>query len=316
MATEYFCKQCNKSFSDNKQRVFCSRACYSAYQRKGTLPWYKGGKIDVTCENCGNSFKADPHQKGKVRYCSNACRVAGNRGYSFSRKLPPTAQIVAEYDAGDALWDIANRYGASATAVAYHLKKAGRKARPQTGANFNRPEVREKTNALNRQRLGLAHPTYIDLPIEQVAEEYKEGATSAFLGRKYGVCAEVITRRLRAAGSVIRSPGYSRFRNCKDGHRVQSRLEQWVDNWLFDHHIPHEVQVSPPWSKRQKIDFRLSETVYLEVWGMQHNPKYEQRKAEKQRRFKEAGLTLIEMYPDQIMNNDFAVLEHLIIRKV
>jgi len=89
----YVCKYCNKIFyaKPAEKRKYCSRDCFHKAEKEGMVkrgpppkPKYgkdnhlwKGGKITVTCAECGKTFKIFPCRKDKIIYCSLACRKLG-----------------------------------------------------------------------------------------------------------------------------------------------------------------------------------------------------------------------------------------------
>ncbi len=66
---------------------------------------------------------------------------------------------------------------------------------------------------------------------------------------------------------------------AKDGHEVDSDLELRVDNALNMADLTHRVQPSIP-GCNFKADFLVGD-VFVEVWGIKGDPKYEERKQKK-----------------------------------
>lgn len=57
-------------------RFYCCKDCQHA-DRRGNILWnYKGGGIEIKCDQCGNAFKQDRHKysKNKNNFCSVECR--------------------------------------------------------------------------------------------------------------------------------------------------------------------------------------------------------------------------------------------------
>lgn len=83
---------------------------------------------------------------------------------------------------------------------------------------------------------------------------------------------------------------------CKDGHKVRSVEEQAIDDWLTDQGILHEVE---PKLKGMRPDWRVGEW-YVEYWGMAGQQGYEARREEKLALYRERGLRLIELFPEDL----------------
>ena len=68
---------------------------------------------------------------------------------------------------------------------------------------------------------------------------------------------------------AIKTP--SKYR-AADGHRLDSRAEWMIDEWLRQNGIPHEVDAPLPFlvhTKPARCDFYLPEqNVYIEFWGL------------------------------------------------
>ena len=75
------CLQCGKEFKTHKcwvkdGRKFCCRKCYAEWQKinkcgKNNSHW-QGGKITLTCLNCGKEFKVVQSRKN-AKFCSYKC---------------------------------------------------------------------------------------------------------------------------------------------------------------------------------------------------------------------------------------------------
>lgn len=75
-------EKCPSDVSDN---TFCSQECRSEYQRDQWLgeknPQYNGGKIEATCDNCGQTYrdyKTNIERAGGA-YCSQECVYQSER---------------------------------------------------------------------------------------------------------------------------------------------------------------------------------------------------------------------------------------------
>ena len=97
----------------------------------------------------------------------------------------------------------------------------------------------------------------------------------------------------------ILNESYEGIYVCKDGHVVKSKSERDIDNYLFDHKIPHAYEKALPINGEVfKPDFYLPDLdVYIEHWGYdESNVEYTRRKEYKIPKYKEKGITLICTY--------------------
>ncbi len=102
----------------------------------------------------------------------------------------------------------------------------------------------------------------------------------------------------------ILDESYEGTYKCKDGHIVKSKSEKEIDDYLFEHGIPHayEKVVSLDGDKKHDLhpDFCLpnylgkGKDVYIEHWGFNSdNRDYYKSKKYKIGKYKELGLTII-----------------------
>ena len=83
---------------------------------------------------------------------------------------------------------------------------------------------------------------------------------------------------------------------CADGHRVRSRLERAIDDWLHANGILHELE---PRLKGMHPDWRVGD-VYIECWGLAGQQGYELRREEKLALYRTRKLKLVEIFPDDV----------------
>ena len=116
----------------------------------------------------------------------------------------------------------------------------------------------------------------------------------------------------------ILDESYEGVYKCKDGHIVKSKSEREIDNYLFDHNIPHayEKVVSIDGDSKHDLhpDFCLPNylgkgiDVYIEHWGFNSdNRDYYKSKKYKIAKYKELGLTIISINESD-MNDPEAAL--------
>ncbi|GEN07380.1 hypothetical protein SAMN05443572_1042 [Myxococcus fulvus] len=92
---------------------------------------------------------------------------------------------------------------------------------------------------------------------------------------------------------------------AQDGHRVRSKAEALIDNWLYQASIVHAYERRLPIEEEVYSDFWIpSGKVYIEYWGMESNLRYAERKKVKQELYKKYGFSLIELHDEEIRNLD------------
>lgn len=173
--------------------------------------------------------------------------------------------------------EVAALYGVDSTAVPYWLRKHG----------IKRPTI------WDTRRKGI-HPT---LPTaEELTRLYTENLFSIRrIGHLYGVSETVINRLCDEYGIKRRRDGWDGGKRvpCADGHVVRSIYEQWVDHWLYQHEVPHEIEPALP-DRRYHADFRANGW-YIEVWGVTNSASYEARKKRKLALYRAHNLPLIQV---------------------
>lgn len=253
------------------------------------------------CPICGQEFKRYTYQipEGKTPCCSKECAAI----YKTGKKTRPhkfaasDKQLISEYLEGATLKQLAVKYGITFAAIAYRLKINGVERRKfsafQTPGFYD--TIREKQKASVSR--GESHPRYKSLPIDEIKDLYLQGMKPEELSKRFEVVPTVILKRLREAGIEIRPRYLSQL--AQDGHRVDSRLEMLVDNWLFAHHLEHVLHPKLPFNHHMRGDFLVLDTTYIEVFGMHpgRDGKYKERMTFKLQKYHEYNLPLLALYP-------------------
>ncbi len=98
-----------------------------------------------------------------------------------------------------------------------------------------------------------------------------------------------------------------------DGHRVISKGEKKIDDWLFSQKIPHAYEYSIPEAKR--CDFYIpidkEKGVYIEYIGL-NNHKYLENMEHKREIYRQHSLLLVEILPADLKNLDTFLREKLL----
>jgi hypothetical protein len=90
-----------------------------------------------------------------------------------------------------------------------------------------------------------------------------------------------------------------------DGHYVRSKAEMIIDNWLYNSNIVHAYEKLLPIKEELYCDFYIPKgDVYIEFWGLENNPNYDNRKNTKIDIYKKYNLNLIELTDEEIYKLD------------
>ena len=87
---------------------------------------------------------------------------------------------------------------------------------------------------------------------------------------------------------------------AKDGHVCLSLGEKTIDDFLYAHGIPHEKEPRYP-EGNYRADFRVGST-FIEYFGLAGDPDYDTKIREKTRLCKKWGITLIAVYPRDLVS--------------
>lgn len=92
----------------------------------------------------------------------------------------------------------------------------------------------------------------------------------------------------------------------QDGHRVRSRAEAMIDDYLYNNGVAHAYERRLPGIDEEVIsDFYIPEgKVFIEFWGMEENEKYQERKKKKLEIYYNNNFNLIEMNDKDIETID------------
>lgn len=131
---------------------------------------------------------------------------------------------------------------------------------------------------------------------------------------------ELLIKISNCSNIEILDENYEGRYTCKDGHIVKSKSERDIDNYLFEHNIPHAYEKELPYGANEKDvlhpDFFLQDYlgkgkhVYIEHWGYnENNIKYTNTKNFKIPIYKNLKITLICTYEKSDMGKIDSVLE-------
>lgn len=109
---------------------------------------------------------------------------------------------------------------------------------------------------------------------------------------------------ITAAGFVSNNVIFSKRFLSSDGHVCDSFAERIVDDWLHKNHIKHRKN-APYIGTKMTVDFKVGD-LFIEYFGLQGASKRYNQLIERKREFcAEHGITLLEIYPDELFAGDF-----------
>jgi excisionase family DNA binding protein len=245
----------------------------------------------IPCAYCQGPF--DPIE-AQQRYCSQECARDSVRAFN-PRKIRIDESLLRQLylDEGLNAIDIAARLGIAQQAVLDRLHAAGipvrngsssgpRKPAPPRPPRFPVPPREELERLIVVERIGMMRAAEI-----------------------YGVSEGTVARWLDSyAMPHPQEGGYGSRVQANDGHAVRSTYELTVDNWLSNHNIPHEYEPTLPFSNRFRADF-YANGWYIEVWGIQYNASYDERKQRKIALYRQYSIPLIELSAKDFISDDW-----------
>lgn len=99
----------------------------------------------------------------------------------------------------------------------------------------------------------------------------------------------------------------------QDGHRVRSRAEAMIDDYLYNNGVAHAYERRLPGIDEEVLsDFYIpTGKVFIEFWGMEENEKYAARKAKKLEIYADNNFNLIEL-----TDRDIEAIDDVLPRKL
>ena len=113
---------------------------------------------------------------------------------------------------------------------------------------------------------------------------------------------EILVRINKCVDIELLDDSYEGKFTCSDGHIVKSKSEMIIDNYLFEHKIPHAYEKALPIDGNKEHDLHPDfylptldngKGVYLEHSGYDNNIQYTKSKNYKKSKYKELGVTVI-----------------------
>jgi hypothetical protein len=94
----------------------------------------------------------------------------------------------------------------------------------------------------------------------------------------------------------------SRGTQClaKDGHVCLSLGEKTIDDFLYNHNIPHDKESAYPESN-YRTDFTVG-SAFIEYFGLTGDPEYDLKMKEKKKICRKHGIRLISIYPEDLVS--------------
>lgn len=152
-----------------------------------------------------------------------------------------------------------------------------------------------------------------DINHEEVIKLYKRGMSPFIISVELKTNDKHISKVLKNNNVLLHRKYNHQKIKCLDGHVVRSSLEQYFDDKLYEAGIEHEYE--PKIKGRFKGDFKVDD-IFIEIWGMHINEKYRERMEVKRELYKELGITLFEVYPEDFYFLDDKIKELKELRKI
>jgi hypothetical protein len=127
----------------------------------------------------------------------------------------------------------------------------------------------------------------------------------------------IMVRIDKCADATVEDEDYESGQTCADGHKVRSKAEQIIDDYMFNHGIPHvyekTVHFGPGEREIMKPDFCLPDyknckgesigEVFIEYFGYQQGgDKYKRMNAFKIEKYQKMNFTVICLYEEDVKN--------------
>jgi len=146
-------------------------------------------------------------------------------------------------------------------------------------------------------------PSFSEVEAKRIMEVLVRMALPDIYEEEFGSWLEALVE-----AGILETParrtGYGVECLAQDGHLCASLAENTIDDWLFEHEIPHErepqypydVELSP--SGLLRADWKVHD-IYVEYYGLD-SPDYLLKAQEKAMLAKRHNLRLIEIYPEDL----------------
>jgi hypothetical protein len=284
-------------------------ACEIEVSRKGFKLCYEHWKADqagelAACETCG---KLKEDQKPLCYACYKAGRSGG----------PLPAPAAPNKASGNLLsaTQLGESFGVSAQRVNLALAELGWISKEPKGWTATKQGL--KLGAVQKEHFQTGVP-YVSWPAAITEHKALQAAMQELYGEpgpellvdaplKLVVVQEAPMEPVPAATEAALGfrDKFEAPHRAQDGHRVRSKAEALIDNWLYQASIVHAYERRLPIDEEVYSDFWIpSGKVYIEYWGMESNPRYAERKKVKQDIYKKYGFSLIELNDEEIRNLD------------
>lgn len=310
------CEQCGREFSvppSRSDQRFCSKPCHGEWKEENTEttvvtcddcggPRSKGSKSGLCweCRKARDNGRCEACGKALLHYqesfCSKACYGDSRRKGEAVRPCEVCGEPV-EQPAGSEKKSCSEECRRTLISEA----QGGREDRecPECGTEFN---VKSSSD-----RKYCSQDCYHDSRRYEREERECPICGDTFVVPKGAVqhgdqkyCGRDCFQKHRAAQS-------GKTRNAKDGHKVRSRGEELIDNWLFEHGIAHAYDTVHEESGLQPDWLLPAQNVAIEFWGVSGQDDYDRRRKKKEQAYEDSNLTLVSVEPNDLDNLEHAL---------
>ena len=168
-----------------------------------------------------------------------------------------------------------------------------------TRAEYYRTCSRECLNVVQSDEFsGEQNPNHRnDVDTDDLVADYRGGASTVVLAKRYGMTDVGVGHRLREAGVDLDDPGYPKTVETDRGEMVRSYYEREVANWLNRQGVDYEYEPNG-FPGPYLPDFVVDGDV-IEVWGFSSS-EYEARRGMKERWYAQHNIACHGIEPDDI----------------
>jgi len=266
------CQFCSKDFWKDRRHFnenlklrysfFCSKACEGKFRNK---------QVKLICERpeCGKSFSRTPKNISPHNYCSQTCAAIINNS-----KYPKWPEKRCRNKVCSKMF---RRTGSSYCSI--ECGKIGR-------FKYNKTDIIDILKNFYRQHRRV--------PAKRELQDICNKCPNIFGSWSNAViAARLIPNRSHDHRM------YKRTRTkAADGHLCDSVSEAIIDNWLTEHKIDHERNLSYP-DTNHKADWAIANNqIFVEYFGLaKDSPRYDRAIRTKRKLCKQHNIRLIEIYP-------------------
>lgn len=280
------CKTCHAEFeAKNKRNIYCGRYCAVNEITKCTL--------------CDTEFTRQRNKKAKP-YCSKKCRNI-DTGRTLLLKC---SLCEKEFYRSHSMSVGKESNFCSVMCQDNSLKNKVERTCVECGVVFSVIPA----NSINRKYCSHeCRRKYLEKD-DLVYHYVEQGLSAEATGFELGVSENTVLKELHRHKIDTRDAGFGISGVSDDGTHVRSSYGMLVSNKLSEAKLSYEYDVRLPFKRGFLTDFLVGD-VYVEVWGIVNYSPYQRRMELKKKLYKEHGVKLVSIYPQDLKNLDLKIDE-------